>query len=87
MTGALIPVHINAIASAGSLDVPGPVGDYYAPIEASTGAQVSVQYAEGDVPVGADQNGSRSRDRTDHRDTDSVEQRQVGNARDTKTRA
>jgi len=53
VTGALVPVHINAIASAGSLDVPGPVGDYYAPIEASTGAQVSVQYAEGDVPVGA----------------------------------
>jgi PEP-CTERM motif len=53
VTGALIPVHINAIASAGSLDVPDPVGSYYAPIIASTGAQVSVQYAEGDVPVGA----------------------------------
>jgi hypothetical protein len=53
VTGALIPVHINASASAGSLDVPGPVGDYYAPIVASTDAQVQVQYAEGDQPVGA----------------------------------
>ena len=53
VTGALVPVHITAIASAGSLDVPGPVGDYYAPIEASTDAQVQVEYAEGDAPVGA----------------------------------
>jgi hypothetical protein len=53
VTGALIPVHINAIASAGSLDVPDPVGDYYAPIIASTEAQVQVEYAEGDAPVGA----------------------------------
>jgi hypothetical protein len=53
VTGALIPVHINAIASAGTLDVPDPVGDYYAPIEASTDAQVQVEYAEGDAPVGA----------------------------------
>jgi hypothetical protein len=53
VTGALIPVHINAIASAGSLTVPDPVGDYYAPIEAGAAAHVSVQYAEGDVPVGA----------------------------------
>ncbi len=52
-TGALVPVHINAIASAGSLAVPDPVDDYYAPIIADTDAQVSVQYAEGDVPVGA----------------------------------
>jgi hypothetical protein len=53
VTGALVPVHINAIASAGSLDVPDPVGDYYAPIVATTDSDVQVQYAEGDVPVGA----------------------------------
>ena len=50
VTGALIPVHITAIASASSLDVP---DDIYAPIVAGTDADVQVQYAEGDVPVGA----------------------------------
>jgi hypothetical protein len=53
VTGALVPVRINAIASAGSLDVPDPVSGYYAPIIAGTGADVQVQYAEGDAPVGA----------------------------------
>jgi hypothetical protein len=54
VTGALVPVHINAIASAGTLDVPDPVGNYYyPPIVAGTDAQVQVEYAEGDAPVGA----------------------------------
>ncbi len=51
-TGALIPVHINMTASAGSLDVPDPVGDYYAPVIAGAEAGVVLNYAEGDVPVG-----------------------------------
>jgi hypothetical protein len=52
VTGALIPVHIHMTASAGSLDVPDPVGDYYAPVTASAEAGVLLGYAEGDVPVG-----------------------------------
>ena len=52
-TGALVPVIVKMTAYAGSLDVPGPVDGYYAPVIAHTSAQVSVSYAEGDVPVGA----------------------------------
>jgi hypothetical protein len=51
-TGALVPVHVTMSAYAGSLDVPGPVDGYYAPVIASTEAQVTLGYAEGDVPVG-----------------------------------
>jgi hypothetical protein len=50
VTGALVPVHISAIATTGSLDVP---DDIYAPIFAGTDADVQVEYAEGDEPVGA----------------------------------
>jgi hypothetical protein len=52
VTGALIPVHIHMTATAGSLDVPDPVGYYYAPVIAGASAGVLLGYAEGDVPVG-----------------------------------
>jgi hypothetical protein len=51
-TGALVPVHVTMSAYAGSLDVPGPADGYYAPILADTSAQVTLGYADGDVPVG-----------------------------------
>jgi PEP-CTERM motif len=51
-TGALIPVHVMMSAYAGSLDVPGPVGSYYPPVLADAEAEVTLGYAEGDVPVG-----------------------------------
>jgi PEP-CTERM motif len=56
-TGALVPVRVTMSAYAGSLDVPGPVVDiygrgYYAPIVADAEAEVTLGYAEGDVPVG-----------------------------------
>ncbi len=52
-TGALVPVDVDMFAYAGSLNVPGPVDGNYAPINVGATAQVSVAYAEGDVPVGA----------------------------------
>jgi hypothetical protein len=51
-TGALVPVHVMMSAYAGSLEVPGPVDGYYAPIIVDATAQVTLGYAEGDVPVG-----------------------------------
>jgi hypothetical protein len=57
VTGALVPVHISAVVNATSLDVSGPVDGVYAPILADADAQFQVQYAEGDVPIGAPNNG------------------------------
>ncbi|MBV9910822.1 MAG: PEP-CTERM sorting domain-containing protein, partial [Hyphomicrobiales bacterium] len=57
VTGALIPVHIQAVVSATSLDVSGPVNGYYAPILAGADAQFQVEYAEGDLPIGAQNDG------------------------------
>jgi hypothetical protein len=60
VTGTLIPVDIMANVSATSLDVPAPVGGvrgYYAPVVAGASASVTVQYAEGDAPVGGPANG------------------------------
>ncbi len=55
MTGALVPVHITALASATSLDVTGPVDGAYAPVTAGADAAFQLQYAEGDLPVGSRQ--------------------------------
>jgi hypothetical protein len=57
VTGALVPVHITALASATSLDVAGPVDGAYAPVTAGADAAFQVQYAEGDLPVGVANNG------------------------------
>jgi hypothetical protein len=55
-TGALVPVHITANVTAGSISgIPAPIGGvfgYYAPIEASAQASMYLSYTEGDVPVG-----------------------------------
>ena len=55
VTGELVPIHITANASAGSLAIP---DDVYAPIIAGAGSSVSVQYAGDDTPVGAPDNGT-----------------------------